>query len=181
MKDLSRQVQTILKELSDLRGNRARLGPIGQVDITPSNLPAEVTTAGDIIPERLVEFTDLEGLQRQNVNLLTVARQLAQDSEEAQSGIRSEAEERLSRIKSEYEMRLTEISSQRAQNASILQKTVRERDFYRQYLRDMSSSQAKNGDRGNLPPLPAGLTDSVQDAEAKVAEYRGAAGTSRAS
>ena len=173
VKDLSRQVQTILKELSDLRGNRARLGPIGQVDITPSNLPAEVTTAGDIISERLVEFTDLEGLQRQNVNLLTVARQLAQDSEEAQSGIRSEAEERLSRIKSEYEMRLTEISSQRAQNASILQKTVRERDFYRQYLRDMSSSQAKNGDRGNLPPLPAGLTDSVQDAEAKVAEYRG--------
>ena len=173
VKDLSRQVQTILKELSDLRGNRARLGPIGQVDITPSDLPAEVTTAGDIISERLVEFTDLEGLQRQNVNLLTVARQLAQDSEEAQSGIRSEAEERLSRIKSEYEMRLTEISSQRAQNASILQKTVRERDFYRQYLRDMSSSEAKNGDRGNLPPLPAGLTDSVQDAEAKVAEYRG--------
>ena len=171
VKDLSRQVQTILKELSDLRGNRARVGPIGQVDITPGNLPAEVTTAGDVISERLVEFTDLEGLQRQNVNLLTVARQLAQDSEEVQSGIRSEAEERLSRIKSEYEMRLTEISSQRAQNASILQKTVRERDFYRQYLRDMS--QAKNSDRGNLPPLPAGLTDSVQDAEAKVAEYRG--------
>ena len=76
-------------------------------------------------------------------------------------------------MKSDYEVRLAEIASQRAQNASILQKTVRERDFYRQYLRDMNSSQAKDGEQRGLPQLPAGLADSVQDVEAKIAEYRG--------
>ena len=165
VKDLSKQVQMLLNELNALKGGTAALAPVGQVDIAAGDVGVAEVTAGDIIMERLVEFKDIEALQTQNRNLLVVARELATDNESVRKYVEAAAESRVQVLEEKFEGKLKEVEAQRKQNLEVLEKTVRERDFYRQYLKDMSSGDMTS-EAGGPQAKSNGVRELLQEQEA---------------
>uniref|UniRef100_A0A3Q2D6B6 Nucleoprotein TPR n=1 Tax=Cyprinodon variegatus TaxID=28743 RepID=A0A3Q2D6B6_CYPVA len=123
--DLAKQVQVLLIELEEARGNHV----LQEEEVSS----ADISSTSEVISQHLVTFRSVEELQKQNQRLLVALRDLsaAQEIEEQEStGNRVELEMSLARAQAELES----LKEQRSQQIKMAESIVRQRDMYRMLL-----------------------------------------------
>ncbi|XP_015241685.1 PREDICTED: nucleoprotein TPR-like isoform X4 [Cyprinodon variegatus] len=124
--DLAKQVQVLLIELEEARGNHV----LQEEEVSS----ADISSTSEVISQHLVTFRSVEELQKQNQRLLVALRDLsaAQEIEEQEStgNNRVELEMSLARAQAELES----LKEQRSQQIKMAESIVRQRDMYRMLL-----------------------------------------------
>jgi nucleoprotein TPR len=120
LKDLGRQVSTLLREIA--RRDDTTLPTDEEMDVDPSLKPAENTE--ELITNHLVLFRSVDQLQEQNQRLLKIVRELGEKLEREERSIREQCEaEQFEAVREAHDMiqELTQqLETQRASNAAVL-------------------------------------------------------------
>ncbi|XP_071454346.1 nucleoprotein TPR isoform X2 [Hetaerina americana] len=126
IKDLSRQVCTLLKEVEEARGGYVAASRDDHVVSSTME-----TSASQVISEHLVTFRDFEELQTKNIELLCALRQLSEKQEEMEQ---KESEYNIPMIKESLERatrQLEDLKESEGNSRKMLESLGRQRDMYR--------------------------------------------------
>ena len=120
--DLSRQVQLLLNEVTELKGG------------APSALAPKAVAAGDaaaVVTATLVDFKDIATLQEQNKRQLEVIRTLSADQEELGQRLRDEYESEAAKLRAETKKSVEDIEGRTSKTQTMVDAVTRQRDMYK--------------------------------------------------
>ena len=120
--DLSRQVQLLLNEVTELKGG------------APSALAPKSVAAGDaaaVVTATLVDFKDIATLQEQNRRQLEVIRTLSADQEELGQRLRDEYESEAAKLRAETKKSVEDIEGRTSKTQTMVDAVTRQRDMYK--------------------------------------------------
>ncbi|CAN8000612.1 unnamed protein product [Ixodes hexagonus] len=129
--DLSKQVCQLLKEVEDARGGYAAHALSSQEQEISSSEEGPPISAGEVISKHLVSFRDIEELQRKNVELLAVVRELSKKQEDEE---KRAAEDRAGDLRGKLESvlgQLQELEQERSRQVALVTSLAQQRDMYR--------------------------------------------------
>ncbi|XP_046396406.1 nucleoprotein TPR isoform X2 [Ischnura elegans] len=141
VKDLSRQVCTLLKEVEEARGGF--VAPSRDDQMVTSTMES---SASQVISERLVTFRDFEELQTKNMELLCALRQLSEEHEEMEQ---KKSEYNIPMMKESLERatrQLEQLKESEENSRKMLESLGRQRDMYRVlYLQQVGAVDEERG------------------------------------
>ena len=158
VKDLGQQVSRLLHEIALLKTGvpHHQAGPS-----SPAGRELEVVggNASAIVSQKLVEFADVEELQKQNAKLLVINRQLTIEAEasraEAEAGLKKEFDEAIAKLSQQLE----ELAGSRRHAEDMLAQVVRQRDTLKELLHgvggDLSAARVAYAQSVGIQPMPA--------------------------
>ena len=120
--DLSRQVQLLLNEVTELKGG------------APTAMAPKSIAAGDaaaVVTAELVDFRDIAGLQEQNRRQLEVIRTLSADQEELGQRLKDEYEAETAKLRAETAKAVEEIEGRESKTQTMMDAVTRQRDMYK--------------------------------------------------
>ena len=120
--DLSRQVQLLLNEVTELKGG------------APSALAPKSVAAGDaaaVVTATLVDFKDIATLQEQNRRQIEVIRTLSADQEELGQRLRDEYESEAAKLRAETKKSVEDIEGRTSKTQTMVDAVTRQRDMYK--------------------------------------------------
>ena len=124
--DLSRQVQLLLHEVTELKGGATTTRPRAS-----DGGGAMGVDAAAVITSRLVDFRDISELQEQNRSQLEVIRKLSADQEDMGSRLKAEYQSQVEKIQSEAQKALDELESRKGKTQTMVEAIMRQRDMYK--------------------------------------------------
>jgi nucleoprotein TPR len=141
--DLSRQVQLLLHEVTELKGGASMAPP-------PQQLTGGMDAAA-VIASRLVDFRDIGELQEQNRSQLAIIRKLSADQEDMGSNLKAEYQAQVEKIQSEAQRALDELEARKGKTQTLVEAIVRQRDMYKAlYASSSGPGGAANADAAAL-------------------------------
>nr|XP_033817183.1 nucleoprotein TPR isoform X1 [Geotrypetes seraphini] len=180
VKDLSQQIQVLLMELEEARGNHV----LRDEEVSS----ADISSSSEVITQHLVTFRNIEELQQQNQRLLLTLRELgeAKEKEEEETTAAKVSELQVELEKSLVE--LQQLREARRHQTQLAESIVRQRDMYRILLAQTtgvnvpvqgmsldeisltSTSRRSSGASQSVStPVPVPVAESVEAVEAKAA------------
>ena len=120
--DLSRQVQLLLNEVTELKGG------------APTAIAPKSIAAGDaaaVVTAELVDFRDIAELQEQNRRQLEVIRTLSADQEELGQRLKDEYEAEAAKLRAETAKAVEEIEGRKSKTQTMMDAVTRQRDMYK--------------------------------------------------
>ncbi|CAN8009713.1 unnamed protein product [Ixodes pacificus] len=126
--DLSKQVCQLLKEVEDARSGYAVRAQEQEISSSEEGTPL---SAEEVISKHLVSFRDIEELQRKNVELLAVVRELSKKQEDEE---KRAAEDRAGELRAKYDSvmaQLQELEQEQSRQVALVASLAQQRDMYR--------------------------------------------------
>ena len=120
--DLSRQVQLLLNEVTELKGGAATA-------IAPKSIAAGDAAA--VVTAELVDFRDIAELQEQNRRQLEVIRTLSADQEELGQRLKDEYEAEAAKLRAETAKAVEDIEGRKSKTQTMMDAVTRQRDMYK--------------------------------------------------
>ena len=120
--DLSRQVQLLLNEVTELKGG------------APTAIAPKSIAAGDaaaVVTAELVDFRDIAELQEQNRRQLEVIRTLSADQEELGQRLKDEYEAEAAKLRAETAKAVEDIEGRKSKTQTMMDAVTRQRDMYK--------------------------------------------------
>ena len=120
--DLSRQVQLLLNEVTELKGG-------APTAMAPKSIAA--SDAAAVVTAELVDFRDIAELQEQNRRQLEVIRTLSADQEELGQRLKDEYEAEAAKLRAETAKAVEEIEGRKSKTQTMMDAVTRQRDMYK--------------------------------------------------
>ena len=162
--DLSRQVQLLLHEVTELKGGATMTKPPPPGAAAAANGVGGMNAAA-VITSRLVDFRDIAELQEQNRSQLEVIRKLSADQEDMGSRLKSEYQAQVEKIQSEAQTALDELESRKEKTQTMVEAIVRQRDMYKALY--ASSAPGVNGGAADADAAALSLAAAASASLAK--------------